>query len=150
MKRKLLIALTVAALAATGVVAAVSIAATDPTQSATVPVTGTAADGMTFAGTMTVTGAAVQDGQNVVFGTISGTLQDAAGNTVGSVTAAPVEAPVAGDPCTLLSFSIGPIDISVAGIGVHIDPIGASVTLSGLLGTILCPLLGLTTTTTPA
>jgi hypothetical protein len=150
MKRRILIALTVAALAATGVIAAVGIAAAGSGPSATVPVTGTAAGGLTFAGTMTVTGAAVQDGQNVALGTISGTLQDAAGNTVGSVTAVPVAATVAGDPCTLLSFSIGPIDINVIGIAVHIDPIGASVTLSGLLGNILCPLLGLTTTTTPA
>jgi hypothetical protein len=148
MKRTLLIALTVAALAATGVVATVGIAAADQTSSATVPVTGTAAGGLTFVGTMTVTDAAVQNGQAVALGTVSGTLQDAAGNTVASVTAAPVAAPVSGDPCTLLSFSIGPIDTSVAGVGVHIDPIGATVTLSGLLGNILCPLLGLTTTTT--
>ena len=148
MKKKLLIALTVAALAATGVVAAVGMASAGQPSSVAVPVTGTGAGGLTFAGTMTVTDAVVQDGQAYALGTISGTLQDAAGNTVGSVTSAPAAAPVSGDPCTLLSFSIGPIDISVAGIGVHIDPIGASVTLSGLLGNLLCPLLGLTTTST--
>ena len=149
MKKTILAALTVAALAAAGVVAAVGIAAPQ-TPSATVPVTGTADGGLTFVGTMTVTDAAVQNGQAVVLGTVSGTLQDAAGNTVADVSGTPVAAPVSGDPCTLLSFSIGAIDISAAGIAVHIDPIGASVELSGLLGNILCPLLGLTTTTTPA
>ena len=148
MKRTILTALGTAALIAAGVVAAVSIASAEPAASANVPVTGTAPGGLTFVGTMAVTNAAAQNGQEYAVGTVSGTLRDAAGNTVGTVTAAPAQAPVSGDPCTLASFSIGPFDISVAGITVHIDAIGGSVELSGLLGNILCPLLGLTTTTT--
>ncbi len=106
-----------------------------------VPVSGTTASGGTFAGTMTVTGATVQNGRAVALGAVSGTLRDAAENRIGTVNAAPVAAPVSGDPCTLASFSLGPFDVSVLGIGVHVDPIAANVTLSGLLGSLLCPLL---------
>src|SRR4051812_47918370 len=61
---------------------------------ASVPVTGTTSDGGTFAGTMDVTGFAVQDGQVVALGTMSGTLTDSSGNTVGTVSDAPVAAAV--------------------------------------------------------
>jgi hypothetical protein len=91
---------------------------------------GTTSGGETFSGTLAITGVAVQDGQAYVLGTLAGTP-----------VAVPVQAQ--GDPCTLVSFSLGPIDLNVAGlIGVHIDPIGLDVTLSGLLGDLLCPLLG--------
>lgn len=51
--------------------------------------------------------------------------------------------------CTLLSVSAGPVDANVAGlVPVHVDPIAANVGLDGLLGTIVCPLLGGTTTGT--
>jgi hypothetical protein len=63
------------------------------------------------------------------------------------VSSVPFAAPVSGDPCTLLSFSLGPFDVSVLGIDVHIDAIGGNVTLSGLLGSLICPLLGGGTTT---
>jgi hypothetical protein len=59
-----------------------------------------------------------------------------------TVAAAPPPAQTA-DPCTLFSFSTGPTDVNVAGlVTVHLDPIGANVEVSGLLGTLLCPLLG--------
>ena len=60
-----------------------------------------------------------------------------------SVAAAAPPAAATGDPCKLLSFSTGPIDVDAAGLViVHVDPIAANVQLSGLLGTLICPLLG--------
>jgi hypothetical protein len=49
--------------------------------------------------------------------------------------------------CTLLSVSAGPVDANVAGqLTAHVDPIAANVGLDGLLGSVVCPILGGTTT----
>jgi hypothetical protein len=45
--------------------------------------------------------------------------------------------------CTLLSASAGPVDANVAGtVTAHVDPIAANVGLEGLLGSIVCPIIG--------
>ena len=45
--------------------------------------------------------------------------------------------------CTLLSASAGPVDANVAGtVTVHVDPIAANVGLDGLLGSVVCPIIG--------
>ena len=45
--------------------------------------------------------------------------------------------------CTLLSVSAGPVDANVAGtVAVHVAPIAANVDLDGLLGSIVCPIIG--------
>jgi hypothetical protein len=122
-------------------------ATTDSASAVSIPVTGTTAAGDAFAGTMTITDFALQNGQLVGTGTVSGAAQDAAGNTVASVAGAPVSAPMqaqASSGCTILSFSTGPIDLDVAGqVTVHLDPVAGKVGLSGLVGTIVCGLLGL-------
>jgi hypothetical protein len=136
----LVAALAVAAVAAT----AASAETTAPV--AVVPISGTTADGGSFTGTMTVTDVAMQDGQAVALGTVSGTLTDANGNVAGTVVDAPAAAPIQqqqAGTCTLLSLSIGPFDINVAGLViVHIEPIALDVSLGGILGNLLCGLLG--------
>jgi hypothetical protein len=119
---------------------------------ASVPVTGTSAAGDTFTGTIDVTGFTVQNGSVVALGTLSGTLRDAAGNTIANVSDVAVAAPVQAQqatPCTILKFSLGGLDFAVDGIALHVDPIGLSVELSGLLGNILCPLLGIPASAPP-
>jgi hypothetical protein len=134
-----------AALLAVATVAAIP-AATAEAGSGTlaVPVTGTSAAGGTFVGTMEITGFTVQNGAVVAVGTISGTLTDSSGTTVVSDvgTVAPLQqAQQAG--CTLFTISIGGIDLDVAGlVMVHIEPIAMDVQLGGLLGSLLCALLG--------
>jgi hypothetical protein len=45
--------------------------------------------------------------------------------------------------CALVSANVGAVDVDAAGlVTVHVDPVGASVQLNGLLGTLLCGLLG--------
>ena len=44
--------------------------------------------------------------------------------------------------CTLVSFSTGPVDVNATVVAVHLDPIAGNVDLNGLLGTVLCPILG--------
>jgi hypothetical protein len=138
-----IVVLVTAALATTA-----AAATTDPASAVTVPVTGTTAAGDAFSGTMTLTDFALQNGQLVGTGTVSGTAQNAAGDTVATVADAPVTAPMqtaqASSGCTILSFSTGPIDLDVAGqVTVHLDPIAGKVGLTGLVGTIVCGLLGL-------
>src|SRR5207244_1657623 len=116
---------------------------------ATVPVSGTSSSGGTFAGTMDINSFSIQDGQLVALGTLSGTLTDAAGRT--AVADVPVAATVqqAGTSCKLVSLSIGAIDIDAIVVTVHVDPIGLNVGLTGLLGNLLCGLLGGGGTTPP-
>jgi hypothetical protein len=114
---------------------------------ATQAVTGTTSDGGTFAGTMQVQEFIVRDGAAYAVGTISGTVTNADGQTIGSVTDAPLVAAAQVQPqqtgCTLFSFSIGPIDVNVAGLVViHLEPIALDVQLEGLLGSLVCGLLG--------
>jgi hypothetical protein len=134
-------------LAIVAAIAALAVSAAGAATSATVatlPVTGSADGGITFTGAMDITSFAVQDGQVVALGTLSGTLTDARGVVVGHVRDAAVAAPVQPQQggCTLVSISIGAIDISALVVAVHIDPIVINVQLEGLLGTLLCPLLG--------
>jgi hypothetical protein len=45
--------------------------------------------------------------------------------------------------CTLLSASAGPVDANVAGtVTVHVDPLGVNLGLEGLLGAVVCSLIG--------
>jgi hypothetical protein len=141
-------ALRIAALVAAAALAAVAAgtagAGTSTDALASVPVAGTTSGGGTFTGTLEITGFAVENGTVVAVGSISGTLTDASGTTVVSdvATVAPLQqAQQAG--CTLFSISIGPIDVNVAGlVVVHIEPIAVDVRLEGLLGTLLCAILG--------
>jgi hypothetical protein len=120
--RILLVLAVVAALAGTAGTATAS-AATAPTIAA-VP--------LGSAGTFDVTGFAVQNGGLVALGTVAG-----------APAAAPVQAAAPSSSCTLFSFSFGPFDVNVAGlVTVHVDAIAANVQVSGILGTLLCGILG--------
>ena len=49
----------------------------------------------------------------------------------------------AGTGCTLVSASLGPFDVDAAGLVlVHVDPIAFDVRIDGLVGGLICPLLG--------
>jgi len=120
---KLLI-LTVAAALATGLF--VGPAAADTTGDmalASAPITGTTVGGGSFAGTMILGGLVVQDGQLLAVGTVSGA----------SFAAQAQVQQQAG--CSLLTLSIGAVDVSVAGlVSFHLDPSLLEVRLEGLVG----------------
>ena len=128
-----------------------------------IPVSGTSAAG-SFAGTLKIDRFASQDRQLVAIGTVTGTLRDSAGLPLASITDQPVTVPVTSvetnsgtpgqaaagpiDPqqatqeCQILHLEFGGITLDVLGIGVMLSPITLDLTLSGLLGNILCGLLG--------
>jgi hypothetical protein len=114
-----------------------------------IPVTGSTADGGTFAGTLALTSFAVQNGQLVGLGTLSGTLRDAVGNDVGTVTAAPVTWPVASaiGSCDILNLVLGPLDLNLLGLKVHLNQVVLDIVAQSgagnLLGNLLCAVANL-------
>jgi hypothetical protein len=112
----------------------------------TQPVTGTLADGGTFAGTLTLTRFAAQQGQLVALGTLTGTLTDATGAVLGTVTNQAVALPVTNlvGSCQVLHLELGPLDLDLLGLVVHLDRVVLDITAQpgsgNLLGNLLCAL----------
>jgi hypothetical protein len=128
-----------------------------------IPVSGTFNDGNgtgTFSGTLDISRFQGRTGVLVAVGTIDGTLTNALGIT-SSVADLPVSLPVnvsvgtsagpaaravttqqAAQDCQILHLDFGGITLNVLGIGLTLSPISLDLTLSGLLGNLLCGLLG--------
>jgi hypothetical protein len=114
-----------------------------------IPVTGTTADGGTFTGTVKPTQFVAQGRQVLLKGLASGTMKNAGGGTVGTVSAAPVALPVAlpAATCPILHLTLGPLDLNLLGLKVHLNQVVLDITaISGpgnLLGNLLCAIAGL-------
>ena len=81
-------------------------------------------------------------------GTIAGTLTDSLGATVGTVTNQAVTAPLAAaGTCDILHLTLGPLDLNLLGLVVHLDrvvlDIAAQQGAGNLLGNLLCAVAGL-------
>ena len=115
----------------------------------TTPVTGTVENGGTFAGTFTVTKFVTRKGQLFAQGTLSGTLTDAAGNLIGTVTGVPTTFLVTNmsGTCQILDLELGPLDLELLGLVVHLDRIDLEITAQqgpgNLLGNLLCAVANL-------
>ncbi|RZU54634.1 hypothetical protein EV385_6586 [Krasilnikovia cinnamomea] len=108
----------------------------------------------TVAGTFDPTHFAVQDGQLVATGTLHAVLTDATGATrsTESVATIPVRIP-SGDqaqalpPCPILHLELGPLDLNLLGLVVHLDRVVLDITAhpgpGDLLGNLLCAIAGL-------
>ena len=111
-----------------------------------IPVSGTIPGGGTFTGTANITDFAVQNGQLVANGTLTGTLLNSVGGVIGSVTNAPISLPVttANGPgsCQILDLTLGPLDLNLLGLVVHLDVVHLNITAQqgpgNLLGNLLC------------
>ena len=130
-----------------------------------IPVSGTFIDSDgagTFAGTLDIHRFVARDRALFALGTINGTLTSALGVTQ-SVTDQPVRLPVtavsvgsaprqsadgavsiqqAAQDCQILHLAFGGITLDVLGIMLQLSPIALDLNLGGLLGSILCGLLG--------
>lgn len=114
----------------------------------TLPVTGAVDDvGGKFAGTFTLAEFAAERDQVMAVGTLDGSLTDATGNSVGTVTDIPVTFPVtvAQATCTILDLNLGGVDLNVLGLLVHLDPIHLNIGAEegGLIGALLCLIAGI-------
>ena len=111
------------------------------------PITGTFTDLLggtgTFAGQLTVDTVQVVNGELTAVGTLSGTLTDSLGNVIGTVTNAPISLPLqASGSCQILDLTLGPLDLNLLGLMVHLDQVHLNITAQAgpgnLLGNLLC------------
>jgi hypothetical protein len=128
---------TVAATAATTASPALAPAAV------TAPVNGAVAGGGALTGTLTVTGFQVVDGVVNAVGTLSYQLTDVAGNVIGGATQAlSIPLAQATGSCTILHLELGPLDLNLLGLMVHLDRVVLDITAQSgpgnLLGNLLC------------
>jgi hypothetical protein len=150
MKQRLLSIALVAALVGMAVFAPVSTTKAQGSPVA-VPVTGTFTDALggvgTFAGTFTVTRFVNQDGQLAAVGTLLGTLTDSLGTVLGSITQAATMAVSAQASCQILDLTLGPLDLDLLGLQVHLDQVHLNITAQSgpgnLLGNLLCAVANL-------
>jgi hypothetical protein len=139
-----------------GTAAAASAAPAAPAAApVTAPVTGTFTDANggtgTFTGTYTID-KFVQNGDAVTAeGTLTGALKDATGADAGTVDATPAALPL--DPaataagCQILDLVLGPLDLNLLGLVVHLNQVHLNITAvpgaGDLLGNLLCAVAGL-------
>jgi hypothetical protein len=147
MKRKALLAC---------VVAFVCAAVLAPTASAqapanVIPITGSATNAagqlVNFAGTFTVQRFVNQGGNLAAVGTLTGTLTNTvtgATRTVNRTVTLPVQAT---GSCEILDLVLGPLDLNLLGLVVHLDTVHLNITAQSgpgnLLGNLLCAVAGL-------
>jgi hypothetical protein len=146
MKVRLFSFVMVLALLSTFTLAPFSPALAKKSGSVSVPITYTDAFG-TFTGTYQITRFATQNGALVAVGNLTGTVTDALGNTLGNISQAltlPVS--VINATCEILHLELGPLDLELLGLNVHLDKVVLDITATpggGLLGDLLCSLADL-------
>lgn len=140
----------VASLVAVLVLAPV-VPAAPPSKPAATPlsttVTGTAANAVgdlvgTVTGTLTITGFTVVNGALAAVGDLTVTVTDAAGDIIGTITQA-VTIPLGqAGSCRMLHLELGPLDLDLLGLAVHLDRVVLDVTAQAgpgnLVGNLLC------------
>ena len=95
-----------------------------------------------------VSGVRVRNGQLAAVGTLTGTVTNAAGQTVGAVVRT-LTLPVLNitGTCDILHLELGPIDLDLLGLVVHVDKIVIDIDAQSgpgnLLGNLLCAIAGL-------
>lgn len=115
-----------------------------------IPVQGTIAsiDG-TFSGIADIDRFALENGQLVALGTLTGTARDASGAVIESVSGEPMKTAVESDAgsCQILDLSIGAIHLDVLGLVVHLDPVHLNISAvpgsGNLLGNLVCMIANL-------
>lgn len=93
-----------------------------------------------------------EEGQLVAVGDLTGQVRTLAGNVIKNFTLEDIEIPVTdldgaevGDVCEVLDLTLGPIDLSLLGLILHVDVIHIDLDADpagGLLGDLLCSLAG--------
>ena len=114
-------------------------------------VTGTAATGEVFNGVLDITRFAVRNGQLVAIGQLTGTITRVVNGVttiVGNVSQL-ITLPVTpgNATCEILDLQLGPLDLDLLGLVVHLDQINLNITAEAgpgnLLGNLLCAVAGL-------
>ena len=125
-----------------------------PPAGVAVPITGTftdAAGGIgRFAGTFTIQRFAQDGNQIVAVGTLTGTLTDSLGGVLGSIVntvSLILNAAATQATCEILHLELGPLDLNLLGLVVHLNrvvlDISAQAGPGNLLGNLLCAVANL-------
>jgi hypothetical protein len=112
-----------------------------------IAVSGTVAGVSQFVGEFDITRFAVQGGQLVAVGTLTGTLTNLVTGVTQTVTT-PLALPVQADgTCEILTLVLGPLDLDLLGLQVHLDQVVLEIEAQpgpgNLLGNLLCAIAGL-------
>ena len=118
-------------------------AAAAPVTALATPVTGTAADGGSFAGTFTPAKFTTQNGKLLATGSLTGTVSDASGATIGTVSrTVSMPVTVAAVTCQVLNLVLGPLHLDLLGLVVDLNQVHLVITAvqgaGNLLGNLLC------------
>jgi hypothetical protein len=102
-----------------------------------------------FVGTINVTGVQNVNGVLTAAAQLTGTVIDSAGNTVGTLSAAAITAPITqlSASCTILNLVLGPLDLNLLGLMVHLNQVVLNIVAvpgaGNLLGNLLCAVANL-------
>jgi hypothetical protein len=113
-----------------------------------VPITGTALNTV-IAGTFDIQRFVVRDGELVALGTLTGTATNTAGQVRNFIAplAIPVDTDQTAGTCDILNLVLGPLDLNLLGLEVHLDQVVLDITAvpgaGNLLGNLLCAIAGL-------
>ena len=115
-----------------------------------VPVTGTTSRGGKFTGTFNIKQFSVVNNQIVAIGTLTGTIQNGVGNVIGTILKTiSLIVTFHGATCDILHLELGPLDLDLLGLIVHLDKIVLDINADpsgGLLGSLLCAIANLLNT----
>ncbi len=131
-----------------------------PSAASPIPVTGTITDALgnpvgTFTGTLKLDHFANQNGQLVAVGKLTGTLTNLLGVILGTITDFIVTLPVTNihGTCDILHLELGPLDLDLLGLVVHLDKVVLDISAQSgsgeLLGNLLCAIAHLLDTNGP-
>jgi hypothetical protein len=107
-----------------------------------IPITGTTATGGSFVGTFDVQNFVNQGGQVFAVGNLTGKLFNGNGQLLGIIKKLIALHVLFGNhSCTILELTLGPLDLNLLGLMVHLDEVHLTITANpagGLLGDLLC------------
>ena len=116
----------------------------------TVPVVGTTSKGGKFTGAFNIKQFSVVNNQIVATGTLTGTIQNGAGNVIGTILRTISMIVIFnGATCDILHLELGPLDLNLLGLIVHLDKVVLDIDADptgGLLGSLLCAVANLLNT----
>jgi hypothetical protein len=100
-----------------------------------------------FVGTLTVSNFQVINGVLSAIGTISGNVLNGAGQSIGSITQAVTVPTQVSASCQILSLTLGPLDLNLLGLLIHLNQVVLTITAvpgaGNLLGNLLCAVANL-------
>ena len=147
MKRKAVLAFALAVACAAALVPTASASSSAPPAVTPIPIAGNGPNA-SFNGTFTIQRFANRAGQLVAVGTLAGQLTNTTTEVTQAVTRT-VALPVAitQSSCEILDLVLGPLDLNLLGLVVHLDTVHLNITAQqgpgNLLGNLLCAIAGL-------